>query len=1616
MSGVTSKLCFCVLSLLMLLGPFGLFGQKSQPFPTDPAEFLTEFSDRMKKSRIQLVKEVLPPFEEMWAGAQFTAQEQETIIKHANLMVQKRVAIGPEIVHYLQSVMLLKAGDLFVQLPMEQFFEVSEACIQRIAPERTAIFLENLNEYLPEGHPVQRKRFYWHATQTTPQLRLLERTQGDKHYLAPVIQFNETDLVYKSSRDSSTIYGTTGYFNLISQSFAGEGGKVDWQKVGLPADDVYATLKAYKLGFNYGTIEADSVSFYYKSLFDEALLGAFEDRNLGHKDPRKANYPYFRSYGGGVVIDNLIPNIRYEGGFSLKGRRKMGTSYYLDAPPDPYYASDPEIDDILAEEKQNYGFDEDEAWALESKYQAEDKEIWGNEGGYEDWGGYEDDPNGQPYRQQVKAKLSIQREGSNAMELKGDAFIFDDKYLFGNNLESTVLADEDSLYHPGMDLIYTAENQTVTLKKPKKGSYASIPFTSSFHEYFFYFEAIKWDLSTDELYFTAFIDREHKTSAIESFDYFTKARFSQFKNIMKINPIGAIYRTAVRAGYHPLTAEKSEDTPPIFISTILEDYAQSNYRIQDQKIPFERSLPALEGSGFIRYDKRTKEITPLPKLFTWGLAARGKKDFDAIQVISKVDSGSHAVMDMQSKTIKMKGVPFFSLSDSQYVYVIPRDGEVIVGKNRSLTFGGKVEAGKLDLYAYNEDEYKFNFNYQGFRIDCDSIDSVRFVLVRNPAPDYEPSPLEVALSNTIFEGITGAIHIDDPNNKSGQKDYDNYPVFDSYSSSYLYWSHPSIQGGVYTKDKMYFSVDPFVLDSLSFFDNSGLRFEGKFYSSEIFPEFEQTLAVMEDGTLGFTQEAPEEGYYVYDRKGRFYDQVVLDGSGLHGNGRLEHMGTVVQSDSFTFHFDSVMAVVHDFSMERGYRRGAKFPAVASKSGIYKWYTKENMLSIESKDQPIDMFEGAGSFTGVLKISENGMTGNGSILIGQIEITGDSLVFSDYELDAANARFAIVDEADPGLYHFVADDVKVNYDTYRMETSFESQEALPTLAVFPIHEYRTSLTSGEYKAEERVLELQGVSTYEKDNYFQAIGPQADSLTFAANASHYYVDTRSIQVEGVPYIYVADALITPEKMEVTINDDGIIKKLENAVVVIDKPKKGAQANVDSIYHKIYEATVDIYSANEFEGTGKYDYIKVGGRDQFITFDNISVTSDTITRATGAIDEDEGFYLTDRIFFKGTVELDGAEKFLRFAGEVKIESDNPVFKGAWFPFERTLVNPDSVYIPIPPNMKNNRGDLLTVGLNFVPDVRMFYSNFLQAKADDDDLEILSASGGLTLDRRTKEFKIGSEAKITGKTFKGATVSFDDQKNTITSKGYLNFPYDFPEKTISIDMVGSWKEFINTGEINTELILGIDMGDVIPEEQLSKLAENFLYLTTSNTDIDFNQISFLSDVSELLDKGSGNDDKNTRKFLKSVNNAMVYTDIKLANELPYTFLLSHVDFRYDEEERALYSDSEVGLIGINGNPINKKIASRIVYQFGDISPSGEKTPDELTLYLEIDDVNWIYFHIAGEVVRTSSYYYDDYNYKLQDLLDKQKGEPEGFRYEVTNEDEVNQFKQDFIKRFIRK
>ena len=135
----------------------------------------------------------------------------------------------------------------------------------------------------------------------------------------------------------------------------------------------------YTLNLNYSYLSIDSVTFYYKGVLERPLIGNYRDINKGYNDINKANYPYFKSLEGGVVIENLVPHVRYEGGFSLKGIRKVGSAYEVlrEVEREPEIIEESETSDSDEEDQ-----GDDEWEPEENEYFDWDDIDWDNADGY----------------------------------------------------------------------------------------------------------------------------------------------------------------------------------------------------------------------------------------------------------------------------------------------------------------------------------------------------------------------------------------------------------------------------------------------------------------------------------------------------------------------------------------------------------------------------------------------------------------------------------------------------------------------------------------------------------------------------------------------------------------------------------------------------------------------------------------------------------------------------------------------------------------------------------------------------------------------------------------------------------------------------------------------------------------------------------------------------------------------------------------------------------------------------------------------------------------------------------------------------------------------------------
>lgn len=129
-------------------------------------------------------------------------------------------------------------------------------------------------------------------------------------------------LVLASHKDESIINQTKGVYYLEDNHWEGTGGRVDWSRFGVPTEQVFALLPDYyTIDLSRSEYGIDSVVFYDKNFFGEAMLGRFEDKVMVNTPNERTMYPRAFSYRSDYEMPNIFNGVDFRGGFGVMGNQ-----------------------------------------------------------------------------------------------------------------------------------------------------------------------------------------------------------------------------------------------------------------------------------------------------------------------------------------------------------------------------------------------------------------------------------------------------------------------------------------------------------------------------------------------------------------------------------------------------------------------------------------------------------------------------------------------------------------------------------------------------------------------------------------------------------------------------------------------------------------------------------------------------------------------------------------------------------------------------------------------------------------------------------------------------------------------------------------------------------------------------------------------------------------------------------------------------------------------------------------------------------------------------------------------------------------------------------------------
>ncbi len=1166
------------------------------------------------------------------------------------------------------------------------------------------------------------------------------------------------------------------------------------------------------------------------------------------------------------------------------------------------------------------------------------------------------------------AKLEVFFRDTLRVRMRSQIFLFGKRLIKSNNTEVALYIEEDSIYHPDIVMNYDIQSERMRLSKSKDYN-SQGPYSNTYHKVDMSFDELVWVRTEPVINMQAALGSALGNGFFESHDYFDMAFYESLQGMEYQNPLADLWTFGNMIGGSTFNAE-----------------AYASYL---RKAPYQirHQLMQLTKSGFVYFDFDQDRVTLRPKLYDYIKASLKQRDYDIIRFITRTEgSQENASLNLDTKDLTINGIPSIFLSDVQNVKLVPSDNRIVMKRNRNFQFDGSIDAGLFKFYGNN-----FFFEYDSFKINLQNIDSLS-VSAKTDERDPTGRYLTTTLDNNI-EKITGELLIDHPMNKSGLTSYPKYPVFSSVKSSYVYFDEKSIQNGVYDKERFYFQLLPFTIDSLDNFRRDALKMEGTFVSADILPPIEMEMTLRPDNSLGFYMTTPEEGIPVYGGDATFYNDIEMSNAGLHGYGTLDYLTSTTWSDDFLFHPDSLMTISRRF-LEREQAAPVSYPLVENDVADVRYYPFENVMHIKRIENVFRIYGDSIFFGGNLALRPAGLTGMGGLGFPDARFDSESFHFqaARFHADSAGVRLK---KAGTDAYTFVSDDLEVDVNLQENNGAFIAREDY-TLVKFPENLYETRLNHiSWFMDSDEVLMKQTVELAENlvdigiDSLktsgpsYVSVHPGQDSLHFVSPKAYFHYASNVLNAEDVPFIEIGDAYIFPDEGRVEVLEEATIKPLRNAKLLANKITR---------YHLLHNASLVINSRNHFRGAADYEYIDEFGNVFTFRMDHVEVDTSVNSFGKGEITEADSVMLSPYFEYKGLVSMDARKPFLDFSGGTRLTHHCDV-TSFWLKFE-TEINPDSVMIPLESRMQNTALNNIYAGTLKARDSIHIYPAFLSGRKQYFDRNVTYADGYLYYNKRKNAYEIASREKLNDRSSEGNYLALRTDSCDLRSEGIIDLQLDYGR--INLKTAGTAAHDITTNTLDLDLVMGMDF-----------------YFSQEALNIFGNELDSLPELepadlsSELYQLAITNIAGKLQAERLDTELGLYGSYSEIPDSLKFSILFNELPLRWNQETRSYRHNGKVG-IGIIGDvQVNKKVDAYVEFV-------ERGSGDIFDIYLMVDENTWYYlaYSPGGFQVLSSNRDFNGLIFELPDKVRKLKsrGRQPSYIYSLASQRRLGLFLERFL------
>lgn len=987
------------------------------------------------------------------------------------------------------------------------------------------------------------------------------------------------------------------------------------------------------------------------------------------------------------------------------------------------------------------------------------------------------------------ARLDFRHADSLFIRCWSDQVLFSDQSLDATHAKLALYLGEDSIVHPDIKIKYLHDGALFRATRQTDGV-GQQPFLDSYHAVEMEVEAMEWSLGSPKVEFRRLTSDRPEPGAFRSLACFERDVYDEMMGIDPIHPLAELARYMAQRGVDSFYSEEYAD----FLG-LQEEQARM-------------LLIGLTNAGYVDLDLATRYCQVKSRAQRHIKCRKGVIDHDVLAFYSRPTDVVNATLSLSNKRLALHGIGRFGVSDAQDVKIIPRGGELALGKNRDFDFDGIVQAGKFELSGQD-----FAFNYNEFKLEVKQAESLRIQAEVDGKFDRYGAPLLRWVESTIEE-ITGTLAIDHPNNKSGWRSdfHTQYPILTSREVAHVYYDARRIRGGAYHRNRFNYAVDPFVIDSLDNFQKKDLTFTGELLAGGIVPDILEPLRLMEDYSLGFTKSTPAGGFPLYGDVAQVQGDLTLNLGGLHGPGKIDFLSSYIEGDDHVLLPDSTFGRTTLYTNTAVAGRVPSVDANVVDFGLHPSYQQ-----LDVRSTPLDSLQFFGEdvrLVGGMHLRGQRMTGEGVFHFERAELSSRDFLMEERTIDADESAF-LLQGTDLNEVAFGTDNVSAHVDFDARKGDFKALDGA-TLIDLPAIRYQCLMDEFSWFMDEERLDLRNTLIDPEAMTFQELADKGqsnfysqhadqDGLHFLSPEASYKVDDAFVTCTRVQSIAVADAEIKPGDGVVVVRRDAIMDELYNAEVF---------ANDVTRYHRLFDAKIQINGRLSYEGAASKTYLDAQGIEWPIRFNDLSVDTARRTIGHGIIRGEEEFFLSPHFAFKGRVHLEAGREDLAFEGGAQMQFECEDYAQEWVEFQG-VIDPKDVALPIDSTVTELGKSHLGVGWTYNDGgISSLYPTFFTAKPIRSDRSFFVPRGKLRYDKRKDRYVLCSDEKLRNKDVPGNLAELSKNGCELNQQGRGSFPI-VDRHLLEQEFIGDL--FVKSGQMGMRGGLAMDMP--IPDVLLKHL-----------------------------------------------------------------------------------------------------------------------------------------------------------------------------------------------------